>query len=75
LLSEWHQTPDYIVNNWTDELLVLMVDKLSERKRRELDATKGSSTSSKFAGKEVISDTEMFARMGIKVKKVKKDGD
>ena len=75
LLSEWHITPDYIVNNWTDELLALMVDKLSERKQREIDAMKGSSTPNRYAGKEVISDTELFARMGIKVKKVKKDGD
>ena len=50
-----------------------MVDKLSERKQREIDATKGRPN--RYAGKEVISDTELFARMGIKVKKVKKDGD
>ena len=32
LMSEWHVTPDYIVNNWTHELFDLMVDKLIERK-------------------------------------------
>ena len=31
-MSEWHVTPDYIVNNWSDELLALMTDKLVERK-------------------------------------------
>ena len=31
-MTEWHVTPDYIVNNWTDELFDLMVEKLIERK-------------------------------------------
>ena len=31
-MAEWHVTPDYIVNHWTDELFALMVDKLKERK-------------------------------------------
>lgn len=34
-MSEWHVTPDYIVSHWTDELLDLMVRKLTERKMRE----------------------------------------
>jgi len=34
-MAEWHVTPDYIVNNWTDELLDLMQEKLNERKERE----------------------------------------
>lgn len=34
-MAEWHTTPDYIVNNWTDELLNLMIEKLVERKERE----------------------------------------
>ena len=32
-MTEWHVTPDYIVTHWTDELLDLMVEKLTERKR------------------------------------------
>lgn len=43
LLSEWHITPDYIVNNWTDELLDLMLNKLVERKRKEVNVIKGRS--------------------------------
>jgi len=39
-MTEWHVTPDYIVNNWTDELFNLMVNKLVERKGRETSATK-----------------------------------
>ena len=37
-MVEWHTTPDYIVNNWTDELFELMVVKMVERKKRESDA-------------------------------------
>ena len=39
-MSEWHVTPDYIVNNWTDELLNLMVEKLVERKKQEQPESK-----------------------------------
>lgn len=35
-MAEWHVTPDYIINNWTDELLNLMVEKLVERKKQEV---------------------------------------
>ncbi len=37
-MAEWHVTPDYIVNNWTDEEFNLYVEKLVERKERELRA-------------------------------------
>jgi len=40
-MAEWHVTPDYIVNNWTEELLELMVKKLVERKHRETGALSG----------------------------------
>ncbi len=32
MLAEWGLTPEYIVNNWTEELLNLMMQKLAERK-------------------------------------------
>ena len=32
------------MNNWTDELLSLMVEKLIKRKKREVDAIKGVDT-------------------------------
>ena len=40
-MVEWHQSPDYIVNNWTDELFDLMCEKFIERKQRELAAING----------------------------------
>ena len=33
-MAEYGITPDYIVNNWTDELLNLMLEKMVERKER-----------------------------------------
>jgi len=39
-MAEWHVTPDYIVNNWTNELLDLMVKKLNERWERQSQAIK-----------------------------------
>jgi len=68
-MVEWHVTPDYIVNNWTDELLNLMVDKLAERKKRE--SSKVPVINNRKPGTKVVSDTELFAQMGNKVKVTK----
>ena len=62
-MAEWHITPDYIVNNWTDELFNLMCEKLSERKKLEC----GTRPKVK-KDVELVSDTELFRQMGIKVK-------
>ncbi len=32
MLVEWGLTPEYIINNWTEEELNLMTQKLAERK-------------------------------------------
>ena len=44
-MSEWHLTPEYIIDNWTDEKFNLMVEKLVDRKTRESDAMKGHTVS------------------------------
>lgn len=67
-MVEWHLPPDYIVNNWTDELLDLMVEKLVERKQREIQAIRPSGSS----GGHRISDKELFMRAGNLIKVVKK---
>ena len=72
-MAEWHITPDYITNNWTDELFELMCDKLSKRKKREVETIKGRS-STLSSGVERVSDTELFAKAGHLIKVVK-DGD
>lgn len=56
-------TPEYIINNWTDEKLNLMVEKLVERK-------KGKGHSSQTEGK--VSDTELFIQAGNLIKVVKR---
>lgn len=37
-MAEWSVTPDYIVDNWPDDLFNLMVEKLAERRRRKVEA-------------------------------------
>jgi len=68
-MSEWHLPPDYIINNWTDELLNLMMWKMVERKEREAQTMKGSSG----AGHEPqVSDEVFFARAKNLIKVVRK---
>jgi len=67
--------PDYIVSNWTDELLSLMCDKLSERKQREIEAIKKHSRKSKMGNTQEVSEKELFARGSNLIKVVKKNGD
>ncbi len=45
-MAEWHITPDYILCNWTDELLDLMVEKLLERKQKQADSINESGNQS-----------------------------
>jgi len=54
LLAEWHMPPDHIVSNWTDELLNLMIEKLVERKQREIDSIKGVKCESDSVSPEML---------------------
>jgi len=64
MLSEWHLSPDYIINNWTDELLNLMIEKLAERKGPKEDTKDKPDTK--------VSDTALFHAMGDNVEVTKK---
>ena len=56
------------MSNWTEELLDLMVDKLVERKKREVATIKGHSDYQESASEDhVISDQAFFNQAGIKV--------
>ena len=68
-MFEWHTTPDYIVNNWTDELFELMVVKMVERKKRETDAM------NKASGKKTYSDGSGLKQMGSMVKVIDNRGN
>jgi len=64
--GDWHLTPEYIVNNWTDEELNLMIEKLSERYERQKPpdvAGLGTDTP--------VSQETLFAEIGDKFKVVK----
>ena len=71
-MAEWHITPDYIVNNWTDELLDLMTEKLVERKQRENQAVPQASSLGD-AGGHKVPESVLFAKAKnlIKVKREK----
>lgn len=64
MMREWHVTPDYIANNWTEELITLMLEKLVERKERERMPP----------SKQKVPEQELFAR-GKNLIKVVKRGD
>lgn len=64
MLAEWGTTPEYIVNNWTDEELDLMVIKLAERKIREKAEAMGAKVEPK------PSEEAFFRQAGIRYKKV-----
>jgi len=66
-LSEWHVTPDYIENNWTDEERNLMIESLVKRKEREKKVISGNGSD-----KQMVSDKELFRQLGNKVKVTKK---
>ena len=64
-MAEWGVTPDYIVNNWDEELLDLMVDRLNQRKQKEQEAMQGRGRN---LGKTMVSDTELFSQLGQSIK-------
>jgi len=59
MMSEWHVAPDYIAENWTDELFSLMVGKFVERHTKELDKAEGKRT-----GEGMVDESVLFAEMG-----------
>jgi len=55
--------PDYIVANWTDELLDLMIAKLVIRKDKLIEAAKSGGNPN-----QTVSDMELFRQMGDNIK-------
>ncbi len=41
LLIEWRLTPEYIIDHWTDEKLLVMVEAMSDRVERMAAAARG----------------------------------
>ncbi|MDD5081782.1 MAG: hypothetical protein PHU08_00270 [Dehalococcoidales bacterium] len=67
-MAEWHVTPDYIVTHWTEELLELMISKLTERKTREVEAVKGPKSVNPVSNDQIVSDKALFNELGVKLK-------
>lgn len=67
-MAEWHLTPEWVLDNWTSEELALMVEKLAERKQREVEAIKGSSKGEVTR----VSDEDLFAQASSNIKVVKR---
>ena len=44
MLIEWRLTPEYIIDNWTDEKLLVMVEAMSDRMERRAAAMRGDSS-------------------------------
>ncbi len=71
MMAEWHLPPDYIVDNWTDELFCLMCEKLVERKKREIAALEKPRGNPRGA---MVSDQDLFRRASNLIK-VERHGD
>ncbi len=69
-MAEWHLDPVYIADNWTDEMLGLMVDKLAERKKRMAEALAPDGHVS--SGGQKVSDSALFQQMSRQIKVIKK---
>jgi hypothetical protein len=66
-LVEWHLSPEYLNENWTEELLALMFQKRNERIERAQATTAGESTTARPSqpASRRVTDTELLAQMGI----------
>lgn len=69
-MTEWHLPPGYIIENWTDELLSLMCEKLADRKQREIEAVQKHSAGLGRRSK-AVSIKELLARGSNMIKVVK----
>jgi len=64
-MFEWHISPEEITNSWSRERLNLLVEKMAERHERQNEAYGNS----RHKDDELVSDAELFAKMGVKVQK------
>jgi len=71
-MVEWHITPEYILDNWTDELFDLMVVKMIERKEAQVRSS--GENSGKPADGSVSAEALSVASGGM-IKVVNKSGD
>ena len=63
MLCEYGLDPPAIDRRWTDELFLLMLEKMADRKRREAESLDPNRP-------KRVSDKNLFSMMGIETEKV-----
>jgi hypothetical protein len=71
VLAEWHLTPEYLLDNWTDEQFEAFWQSRNQRilaaNRAVSDAVRPDGNSSQPpVGNRIVSDQELFEQMGMK---------
>jgi hypothetical protein len=69
-LTEWRLDPVYIAENWTDELLGLMIEKLNTRHKAISEAMSGRTGIGRTTD-TVVTDKQLFEQLGNKIKVVR----
>ena len=65
VLSEWHQTPEYILENWTDEQFEAFWRARNRRIRETDRLLRPKSEGLDSPESRQVSDVDIFAKMGI----------
>ena len=66
ILAEWHLTPEYLLENWTDEQFARFWDARNERMKFINQSAQRPADYEDQRDKVRVSDTQLFAMMGIK---------
>ena len=65
-MSQGYPPPDYILANWTDELLMLMIEKHEDRAIEDSEAARSGNASQDVT----VDEDTLIAMAGGKIKKV-----
>lgn len=66
-MTEWHLTPEYILDNWTEELLALMF----EKRKESFDAMRTlQQPDSESLPAKRVTDLELFTMPGVSYRRV-----
>jgi len=67
-MSEWHVTPEYVLNNWTEAELLLMFTKRNERRQRINQASEPKEKQPRrISRQDMAEQMKMWSERGIKI--------
>lgn len=66
-MSEYKLDPVYISNNWTDEMLTLIIIAHNKRVEKINQTMSGEGSVKPFHSDKVVSDDELFGMLGSKL--------